>query len=89
KRIDKLSSDIARQREILRNLENQKSAAPGELNTILDPMSRLPLEISSDIMLRCLPTTTMADPHPHDAPMVFLNICRSWRNIALATPALW
>ncbi|KAJ7482811.1 hypothetical protein B0H11DRAFT_1678849, partial [Mycena galericulata] len=89
-RIDKLSSEIARQRDILRDLENQKSAAHrGELNTILDPMSRLPLEISSDIMLRCLPTTTMADPHPHDAPMVFLNICRTWSNIALATPSLW
>ncbi|KAJ7456789.1 hypothetical protein B0H11DRAFT_1739136, partial [Mycena galericulata] len=87
KRIDKLSSEIARQREILSDLENQKSAAQGELNTILDPMSRLPLEISSDIMLRCLPTTTRADPLA--APMVFLNICRSWRNIALATPALW
>ncbi|KAJ7506869.1 hypothetical protein B0H11DRAFT_245531 [Mycena galericulata] len=53
-------------------------------------MSRsLPLEISSDIMLRCLPTPTMADPHPRDAPMIFLNICRAWSNIALATPPLW
>ncbi|KAJ7506865.1 hypothetical protein B0H11DRAFT_245486 [Mycena galericulata] len=86
-RIDKLSSEITRQREILRDLENQKSAAQGELNTILDPMSRLPLEISSDILLRCLPTITMADPH--DAPMIFLNVCRAWSNIALATPSLW
>ncbi|KAJ7456800.1 hypothetical protein B0H11DRAFT_2065549 [Mycena galericulata] len=87
RRIEKLSSEIARQREILRDLENQKSAAQGELNTVLDPMSRLPLEISSDIMLRCLPTMPRADPLA--APMVFLNICRSWRNMALATPALW
>ncbi|KAJ7456792.1 hypothetical protein B0H11DRAFT_225715 [Mycena galericulata] len=87
KRIDKLSSEISRQRDILRDLENQKSAAQGELNTILDPMSRLPLEISSDIMLRCLPTTAKADPQA--APMVFLNICRVWSNIALATSALW
>ncbi|KAJ7430241.1 hypothetical protein B0H11DRAFT_2065506 [Mycena galericulata] len=87
KRIDKLSSEISRQREILRDLENQKSAAQSELNTILDPMSQLPLEISSDIMLWCLPTTAGADPHA--APMVFLNICRSWSIIALATPVLW
>ncbi|KAJ7506862.1 hypothetical protein B0H11DRAFT_245434 [Mycena galericulata] len=86
-RINKLSSEIARQRDILRDLENQKSAAQGELNTILDPMSRLPLEISSDIMLRCFPTTPKVDPHA--APMIFLDICRSWSNIALATPALW
>ncbi|KAJ7430242.1 hypothetical protein B0H11DRAFT_980242 [Mycena galericulata] len=87
KRIDKLSSDIARQRAFLRDLEDQKSAAQGELNAILDPMSRLPLEISSDIMLRCLPTSPTASPDA--APMVFLNICRAWSNIALATPALW
>ncbi|KAJ7482833.1 hypothetical protein B0H11DRAFT_1658344, partial [Mycena galericulata] len=89
KRIDKLSSEIARQRDILRDLENQKSAAQGELNTILDPMSRLPLEISSDIMLRCLPTSTTAKASPRAAPMIFLNICRAWSNIALATPSLW
>ncbi|KAJ7482801.1 hypothetical protein B0H11DRAFT_2279910 [Mycena galericulata] len=86
-RIDKLSSEISRQRDILRDLENQKSAAQGELNTILDPMSRLPLEISSYIMLRCLPTSPTANPDA--APVVFLNICRAWSNIALATPSLW
>ncbi|KAJ7482803.1 hypothetical protein B0H11DRAFT_1206870 [Mycena galericulata] len=87
KSIDKLSSEIARQRDILRDLENQKSTAQGELNTILDPMSRLPLEISSYIMLRCLPTSPTANPAA--APVVFLNICRAWSNIALATPSLW
>ncbi|KAJ7482802.1 hypothetical protein B0H11DRAFT_1206875 [Mycena galericulata] len=86
--IEKLSSEIDRQRDFLRDLEDrQKSAAQGELNAIFDPVSRIPLEISFDIMLRCLPTTPKVDPHV--APMIFLNICRSWNNIALATPALW
>ncbi|KAJ7745221.1 hypothetical protein DFH07DRAFT_1063244 [Mycena maculata] len=86
-RIDELSLAITRQREVLKDLENQKRTAQGDLNAILDPMSRLPSEISSDIMLLCLPTTVRPDPHA--APMIFLNICRSWSNIALCTPALW
>ncbi|KAJ7482819.1 hypothetical protein B0H11DRAFT_2232198 [Mycena galericulata] len=38
-------------------------------------------------MLRCLPTSHTTNPDA--APMVFLNICRAWSNIALATPPLW
>ncbi|KAJ7769077.1 hypothetical protein DFH07DRAFT_806824 [Mycena maculata] len=86
-RIDELSLAIDRQREVLKDLENQKSTVQGDLNAILDPMTRLPVEISSDIMLRCLPTTIQPDPRA--APMLFLNICRSWSTIALSMPALW
>ncbi|KAJ7745203.1 hypothetical protein DFH07DRAFT_702208, partial [Mycena maculata] len=88
-RIEELSLAIARQREVLKDLENQKSVVQGDLNAILDPMARLPAEISSDIMLCCLPTGTIPYPDPQAAPMIFLNICRSWSNIALSTPALW
>ncbi|KAJ7482942.1 hypothetical protein B0H11DRAFT_1207982 [Mycena galericulata] len=51
-------------------------------------MSRLPLEISSDIMLRCLPVTIPAADR-HAAPMLFLNVCHAWSNVALSTPSLW
>ncbi|KAJ7506889.1 hypothetical protein B0H11DRAFT_1679548, partial [Mycena galericulata] len=87
RRIEQLSSEITRQREILRDLESAKSAAQGELNAIFDPVSRLPVEISSDIMLRCLPVTPKPDPLA--PPMLFTNICRAWSNIALSTPSLW
>ncbi|KAJ7728583.1 hypothetical protein DFH07DRAFT_945742 [Mycena maculata] len=86
-RIEEISSAISHHRELIRDLEKQKSAVQGDLNTILDPMARLPFEISSDILLRCLPTSHQ--PDPDHAPMVFLDICRSWRNIVLATPELW
>ncbi|KAJ7769074.1 hypothetical protein DFH07DRAFT_806813 [Mycena maculata] len=85
--LEELSLTIARQREVLRQLETQKSTVQSNLNAILDPMSRLPLEISSDIMLSCLPT--ILHPDPHVAPMIFLGICHSWSNIAVSTPALW
>ncbi|KAJ7758793.1 hypothetical protein DFH07DRAFT_1060319 [Mycena maculata] len=86
-RIEELSSSIVRQQQVLRDLENQRSAVRGHLNSIRDPMARLPFEISSDIFMQCLPDTPQ--PHPRFAPMLLLNICKSWSSIALATPSLW
>ncbi|KAJ6544583.1 hypothetical protein DFH09DRAFT_1282291 [Mycena vulgaris] len=68
------SEKVDRAQQDFTNLEKQLSEAQRELNAILDPMERLPLEISSDIF---------------DAPLIFLNICHSWSDIALSTPLLW
>ncbi|KAJ6544637.1 hypothetical protein DFH09DRAFT_990470 [Mycena vulgaris] len=87
-RIEELSLAIRRQKDILRDLEQTKSDVQSELNSIIDPMERLPLEVSSDIFMRCLPGLPIA----HcviDAPLVFLNVCRSWNKIAISTPSLW
>ncbi|KAJ6541783.1 hypothetical protein B0H19DRAFT_883727, partial [Mycena capillaripes] len=58
-----------------------------DLNAVLDPIARLPLEISSDIFLRCLPP--FPEPGTRYFPMLFLHVCSAWTNIALSTPALW
>ncbi|KAJ7621925.1 hypothetical protein DFH06DRAFT_768831 [Mycena polygramma] len=71
------------------SLEQVRSRFEGYLNGELDPMTRLPLELSSDILLRCLPAACAPALDPYDAPMVFLSICRSWTRIALSQPALW
>ncbi|KAJ6544613.1 hypothetical protein DFH09DRAFT_928274, partial [Mycena vulgaris] len=86
-RIEEISLAITRQKEILRDLEQTKSDAQSELNNILDPMARLPLELSSDIFLRCLPDKPI--PRARFAPLLFLNVCRSWSKIAISTPRLW
>ncbi|KAJ7740247.1 hypothetical protein DFH07DRAFT_751730, partial [Mycena maculata] len=86
-RVNEISSAIARQTEILRDLETQRSVARGELNAILDPMARLPLEISSEILTKCLPILPKC--HPRETPALFLSVCHAWKNIALATPSLW
>ncbi|KAJ7612977.1 hypothetical protein FB45DRAFT_1036513 [Roridomyces roridus] len=52
-RIDELIDAISRQKEALRDLEHQLSSAQGQLNSLLDPMARLPLEITSDIFSQC------------------------------------
>ncbi|KAJ7924445.1 hypothetical protein B0H13DRAFT_1194275 [Mycena leptocephala] len=86
-RIAQLSVDIEMQKELLRQLENSKSAAQGQLNAIRDPLARLPLEISSEIFLQCLPFHPT--PGARSAPMLLLNVCNAWTHIALSTPALW
>ncbi|KAJ7727242.1 hypothetical protein B0H16DRAFT_1894536 [Mycena metata] len=86
-RIAQISSDIALQQEVLKGLERKKSAAQRQLNAIRDPVARLPLEISSEIFLGCL--TSPRKPGAHIAPLLFLNICNTWTDIALSTPALW
>ncbi|KAJ7174039.1 hypothetical protein C8R43DRAFT_976969 [Mycena crocata] len=86
-RLEQLSSSISRQREILIGLEKAKSDTQGQLNAILDPMALLPLEISSQIFVRCLPPESRLDAR--HTPMLLLNVCRAWTHIALSTPSLW
>ncbi|KAJ6482996.1 hypothetical protein DFH09DRAFT_990945, partial [Mycena vulgaris] len=86
-RIDNLSTEIDRQKEVLKHLESSRSATQRQLNTIRDPMARLPLEVSSEIFMQSLPARP--GPQASDAPLLFLNICNAWVDIALSTPALW
>ncbi|KAJ6466710.1 hypothetical protein C8R47DRAFT_1025109 [Mycena vitilis] len=87
-RIEALSAKIVVQRESLRRLEHDRSSLQGQLNAVLDPLARLPLEISSDIFLRTLPSTPQP-PNVHNVPMLLLDVCKAWNHIALSTPAFW
>ncbi|KAJ6510694.1 hypothetical protein C8R45DRAFT_964890 [Mycena sanguinolenta] len=80
-RIVKLDTEISLQKKLLEKLENDRILAWRQLNELVDPVTRLPLEISSEIFLQSLDA-------PH-VPIVLLNICHAWTDIALATPALW
>ncbi|KAJ7472169.1 hypothetical protein FB451DRAFT_315266 [Mycena latifolia] len=85
--IDELEADIVCQKEVLKNLERSKSTVQRQLNSLLDPVTRLPLEISSEIFIQCL--SSRPKPGRRHAPMLLLDICSAWTTIALSTPALW
>ncbi|KAJ7640369.1 hypothetical protein DFH06DRAFT_1301961 [Mycena polygramma] len=87
-RIAKLSIEVDLQKEVLKNLEKDKSLAQRQLNAFLDPVARLPLEISSDIFLQSLPPHR-SEPGARKVPMLLLNVSNTWTDIALSTPALW
>ncbi|KAJ7453697.1 hypothetical protein B0H11DRAFT_1820391 [Mycena galericulata] len=86
-RIKKITADIEQQKEVLEKLEHSKSLVQRQLNNARDPVARLPPEISSEIFTQCLPL--LAEPGARNIPMLLLNICNTWTDIALSTPALW
>ncbi|KAJ7226247.1 hypothetical protein B0H12DRAFT_1030545 [Mycena haematopus] len=54
------------------------------------PILSVPPEIVQEIFVFCVPADSeplVADPKV--APLVLLNVCRKWREIALSTPRLW
>ncbi|KAF7361471.1 F-box domain-containing protein [Mycena sanguinolenta] len=78
-RIMQLDIEIDLQKELLKKLEYDRSLVRRQLNAALDPVARLPLEISSEIFLQ----------GGRQAPAVLMGICHAWTEIALATPKLW
>ncbi|KAJ6483016.1 hypothetical protein DFH09DRAFT_1340721 [Mycena vulgaris] len=85
-RIDQLSAEIARQKEVLTQLESSKSAAQGQINAILDLVTFAARNIVRDLYpMPSLPSQTSGC----HIPMLFLDIWTSWADIALSTLALW
>ncbi|KAF7328749.1 hypothetical protein MVEN_02503600 [Mycena venus] len=86
-RIEEISIEIELQKKLLKKLEHDKRVFQRQLNAVQDPVARLPLEISSEIFLQSL--DPFPQPGAHRTPMLLLNICNAWTNIALSTPSLW
>ncbi|KAJ7641562.1 hypothetical protein FB45DRAFT_1054052 [Roridomyces roridus] len=91
--ISAVSKDVERQKEVLKKLERSRSLLQRQLNDIRDPITRLPLEISSEIFLRCLCLDRASPEYRRtgidDIPIILLQICHAWTEIALSTTALW
>ncbi|KAJ6477624.1 hypothetical protein C8R45DRAFT_363451, partial [Mycena sanguinolenta] len=85
-RIVELDSEIGLQKKILEKLEVDKIYVLHQLNAALDPVARLPLEISSEIFLQSLAPSPTGE---QDVPTALLRICNAWSGIALSTPRLW
>ncbi|KAH8117195.1 hypothetical protein DFH11DRAFT_988472 [Phellopilus nigrolimitatus] len=51
----------------------------------------LPNEIMAELFIFCLDSDHLGcmTPSPTTAPLVLTQVCRKWRNIALASPRLW
>ncbi|KAJ7164156.1 hypothetical protein C8R46DRAFT_1278180 [Mycena filopes] len=94
-RFDELRKELAR-------IEVELALAKLQLDSIVYPVLTLPGEITSAIFLKCVESevpfgfqrnewgdryrmTSLAT----EAPLLLLQICKSWRSIALGTPALW
>ncbi|KAJ7162362.1 hypothetical protein C8R46DRAFT_348009 [Mycena filopes] len=74
--------------ERLRRLTEEKIAIQKSLDSIVYPILTLPVELTGEIFVHCLPDTP-APPRSTIAPMLLARICRQRRNIACSTPKLW
>ncbi|KAJ7233773.1 hypothetical protein C8J57DRAFT_160750 [Mycena rebaudengoi] len=88
-RLADISTSITRQRKVLEDLERGRADIQRQLNCLLDPIARLPVEISSEIFIHCLAVPGWREVDPTTAPLLLLRICTAWANIARSTPALW
>ncbi|KAJ7045074.1 hypothetical protein C8F04DRAFT_1067615 [Mycena alexandri] len=77
----------------LKALEDVRWSIQRQLECIVYPVLSLPPEIVSNICLHCLPPVVPIDRRKATkttlAPLLLLQICRTWREIALSTPHLW
>ncbi|KAJ7459242.1 hypothetical protein FB451DRAFT_1272288 [Mycena latifolia] len=79
-------ADIQHQLEVLKTRERDLEAA---LASVVYPVLTLPPEITSRIFLKCLPFHGRVQPSATKAPLVLAQVCRHWRDVALATARLW
>ncbi|KAJ7745666.1 hypothetical protein B0H16DRAFT_970024 [Mycena metata] len=77
-RITKINEEIAR-------LVAERHALTESLTF---PVVTLPVEITSQIFLHCLPDNPL-DPTAFNPSVVLGLVCRQWRDVALSLPQLW
>jgi hypothetical protein len=71
-------------------LQSEKQLAQERLDSYTYPVLTLPNEIVGEIFVHVLPAYPLCPPLTGpDSPNSLAQICREWRNIALATPVLW
>ncbi|KAJ6498448.1 hypothetical protein C8R47DRAFT_306923 [Mycena vitilis] len=89
-RVVQLDIQIQDLREKLRALEFEQELAQERLDSYTYPVLSVPNELISEIFLHVLPVYPLAPPLAGpSSPTALSHICQKWRQIALATPALW
>ncbi|KAJ7304567.1 hypothetical protein DFH08DRAFT_903373 [Mycena albidolilacea] len=71
-----------------RRLMKERITIQQSLHLIVYPILTIPVELTSEIFLHCLPVDP-AQPNARLAPLLLGRICRVWRNIAYTDPKLW
>ncbi|KAJ7894003.1 hypothetical protein B0H13DRAFT_1557430, partial [Mycena leptocephala] len=74
----------------LAGLRAEKTVLQGRLDSYKYPVLTLPNEIISEIFIQFLPVYPLCPPFIGIlSPNTLTQICHKWREVALATPALW
>ncbi|KAJ7752890.1 hypothetical protein B0H16DRAFT_1317119, partial [Mycena metata] len=86
---DERQRKLAREKHTIRlSLLQEKSRIEGFLQTLTYPVLTLPVKITSEIFIRCLPEK-LVEPNHEIAPLLLTCICRHWREVAQGDPRFW
>ncbi|KAJ6602669.1 hypothetical protein DFH09DRAFT_1354917 [Mycena vulgaris] len=89
-RIQEIDVQVRALQLSLKALLNERSSCEALLDAYKYPVLTLPTEITSEILLSFLPTPPKRPPAFGSlSPSFLCQICRDWRDVALATPAMW
>ncbi|KAJ6476461.1 hypothetical protein C8R47DRAFT_1290277 [Mycena vitilis] len=80
---------ILHHKEVLDTLEQKRRELQIKLAEIVYPVLNLPTELILCIFVACLPDHGRVRPSAGAAPLLLAQICRQWREIALASCELW
>ncbi|KAJ7175185.1 hypothetical protein C8R43DRAFT_824335, partial [Mycena crocata] len=84
-----VKTEIAQYENHIRKLRKEQQKLEDSLVSVVYPILTLPNEITSQIFTECLPADGLVRPSPRTAPLLVAQICRHWREVALATCELW
>ncbi|KAJ6457115.1 hypothetical protein C8R47DRAFT_995901, partial [Mycena vitilis] len=87
--LEAVNVEILRHQTILSELDARRQTLKRDLDQIIYPVLALPPEIISRIFVLCLPIHGRVRPSPRSPPLLLTQVCRDWREIALATCELW
>lgn len=89
--LEHLDFEIELCRQAVQRLEKEENGIQASLDTqrdALSPIRRLPVELLSEIFKLCLPGSYIV-PKLKSAPLLLVQVCSSWRRLALSIPQLW
>ncbi|KAJ6454860.1 hypothetical protein C8R45DRAFT_1037373 [Mycena sanguinolenta] len=70
-------------------LEKQKKDVEIQLQEVVYPILSLPAEILANIFVACLPESSCRRFSRAHAPLLLMQVCRHWKDIAVSTSELW
>ncbi|KAF8183318.1 hypothetical protein K438DRAFT_1839265 [Mycena galopus ATCC 62051] len=89
-RLEDLAAQILDLERSISALRTEQALVQQKLDAYKYPVLTLPNEITAEIFIHFLPVYPARPPLTGiDSPTSLTRICRKWRDVALATPALW
>ncbi|KAJ7432320.1 hypothetical protein B0H11DRAFT_2260875 [Mycena galericulata] len=91
-RREELKAIIEKDQALLDGHKKQMRKIIRQLDILAFPVLTLPSEIVCIIFQNCIARSPWPTPDANwkcPAPLIFLHVCRTWRDIALGDPSLW